>query len=113
MLRDFISRKALATIFFISLILILGSGIWAFYSLRDIEEPLILHYSQYSISQTGSIWDLLSASLFGVVVVGINFAITLKLIEKDLFLSRLIAFATLIFGILISMAFVAIIGVNT
>ena len=97
----------------LSLIFVLGGWVWAFLALRNISQPLILHFSgQTGIDQTGFEGDLARVGIFGLVVVAINFLIAVELEARDRFLARVTSGVTLFLGLLIFIYFVAIISVN-
>lgn len=96
-----------------ALVLVAGGTVWAYYALRDITQPLILHYNgQYGISQTGNIWNLTGFGITGLVVLTLNFGMSLVFEQADSFWGKIVAVASLILGILIFIGFAAIISVN-
>lgn len=96
-----------------SMVLVVGGWLWAYFKLRKITEPLIIHYSQeVGIDQVGYAGDLAKVGIFGIVIVAINFIISVELEQKDRFLGRLTSTVTSLLGILIFIYFAAIIGVN-
>ncbi len=109
----FVKTNAIAVSFGASAFLILGGFLWAFFALRKISQPLIIHFSAYAgINQTGNLSDLLRFALLGLTAAGINFLIAREFERKDWFLGKLAAAATLLFGILMFWGFRVIIGVN-
>lgn len=113
MIKKILKFRVTSLIFLVSFVFVLGAALWSYFALRTVGGPIILHFSNFSgITQIG---DLSSLVLFGVgaiVVVVINFFIVLELEERDKFLGKLMAAATLIFALLIFIGFAAIIGVN-
>lgn len=97
----------------LSLILVLGGWLWAFFALRKVSQPLILHFSeQVGINQVGYAGDLAKVGVFGLVVLIVNFLISSELEERERFLGRLTSLVTVFLAILIFIYFTAIIGVN-
>ena len=94
-------------------VLILGGWLWAFFALRNTSQPLILHFSeQGGINQVGYAGDLARVGVFGLVVLAVNFLISVEVEERGRFLGRLTSVATAFLAILIFIYFAAIIGVN-
>lgn len=97
-----------------SAILILASGLWAYFALRGIKEPLILHFSSYTgINQIGTLGNLLGVSVTGLVLIIINTLIVREVEVRDKALARIIGLSTLFFSVLIFIGFAAIISVNS
>ncbi len=105
--------KVIGFIFLASLLFVLGGTIWAYFALRGIVPPLIIHFNDLvGINQIGSVIDLLMVGGTGVIFVLINFLLALELEERDIFGGKILAAATLFFAILIFIGFAAIISVN-
>ena len=99
--------------FVAALVLVAGGTIWAYFALRRITEPLILHYNgQRGISQIGDIWNLLAFGGMGFIMLALNFGIALALEERHPFWGKIVAVANLILGVLIFIGLMAIISVN-
>jgi len=92
----------------------LGGFFWAYFALRAVGSgPFILHFNDIDgITQVGGLSSLVFMGFFGLVVTLMNFAIALELEEKDGFLGKITAVATLGFAILLFIAFAAILNVN-
>jgi hypothetical protein len=113
MLHKILKFRLVGVLFAASLAFVLGGTIWAYFVLRGTNTPLIIHFNDISgISQTGGVTDLLWFGLTGVVVVAVNFFISLELEARDWFWGKLLAVATLLFALLIFIGFAAIISVN-
>ena len=113
MFKRIVKFKVASFIFLASFILILGGTLWAYFALRGIAQPLILHFNDLvGINQTGGVADLLQIGATGIVFVLINFFLTLELEERNVFLGKLLAAATLFLSILIFIGFAVIISVN-
>lgn len=114
MLKKLFKFKVLGGVFALSLVFVIAAWFWAYVSLKDIPQPLIIHYSEYAgIDQIGSLWSLAAVAVFGLAVVVMNFLIAVELEERDALMGKLVAGLTLFFAILIFIGFAAIIGVNT
>lgn len=97
----------------LSMTLVVGGWLWAYFKLRKIADPLIIHYSpEVGIDQVGYAGDLAKVGVFGIVIVAMNFIISVELEQKDKFLGRLTSAVTAFLGILIFIYFAAIISVN-
>ena len=112
-LRKLLRFRVTSALFLVSLILVLGSSLWAYGALRKIHGPIIVHFSSLGgIDQIGEIWDLLRIGVLGLVVISINFFIAFELEERDWFLGKLTAAVTVFLSLLIFIGFAAIISVN-
>lgn len=99
--------------FFVSLASILGGWLWAFFALRKVTTPLIILFdSTTGINQVGYAADLTRVGIFGLLVVIVNFLISIELERRIPFWGRLTSFITIFLGILIFIYFAAIISVN-
>jgi len=113
MLKDLFKFKVNTFSFVVSLALVIGGWLWAYFTLREIELPLVIHFSNITgINQVGYSWDLAKVGIFGILVVVINFLISVELEKRDKFLGKLTSAFTLFLSILIFVYFMAIISVN-
>lgn len=106
--------KAVGILSLAALAFVLGGSLWAYFALGGAgNTPLILHFDDISgITAVGSLKNLIFVGLLGVIVVIMNFFIALELEERDRFLGKLTAALTLLFAVLLFIAFAAIINVN-
>lgn len=113
MLKKFIKFKAVSSVFLLSFLFVIGGWLWAFFALRKISQPLIIHFNNFlGITQIGGLNDLTIVALFGVISLVLDFLIALELEERDWFLGKLAAAFGLFLGILLFIGFAAIISVN-
>ena len=113
MLKRAAKFKVVSASFALSFLFIVGGWLWAYLAFKDISQPIILHFnSSDGITQVGSLADLAWVGLLGSVIMVVNFFIALILEERDWFLGKLAASATLFISILLFIGFAAIIGVN-
>ncbi len=112
-LRQLVRFRVVSAAFALSFLFVAGGWLWAYIAMRKINQPLILHFNNYvGITQIGDLADLTYPGILGLVVIFINFLIAFNLEERDWFLGKLMAAATLFFSILIFIGFAAIISVN-
>ena len=98
-----------------SALLILAGGMWAYFALRHIKEPLIIHFNNHldpPVNQIGSLGDIGLVALFGAIVVVLNGTISFMLEEREQFWGKLVAISTAVLSGLIFIWFAAIISVN-
>ena len=114
MFKKITKSKGVSIVSLISFAFVTAGSLWAYFALRGVANgPLILHFDDLSgITAVGSSASITFMGLFGMVVVLMNFAIALELDARDRFLGKLTAAITLIFSILLFVAFIAIINVN-
>ena len=116
-MKDFfeklLRRRAVSIVCGASALLILAGWIWAYFALRHITQPLILHFNRYDhINQIGDLADVAHIAFFGLLVTAANSAVALVLEARDWFWGKLVAAATAFFAILLFIFFVVIISVN-
>ena len=106
-------HRPVAAGFLASLFLVAGGWLWTYFSFRNADQPLILHFnSLIGINQVGSLRDLVPVGAFSLAIVALNFFIALELEERDWFLGKFLAVGTFAFAALIFIGFAAIISVN-
>lgn len=113
MIRNWRKHKSLAFFFALSLAFVLGGALWAYFALRGFSEPFVLHFDDIiGITQIGGVEALAAAGFVGTIIVAINAVLAMELEQRERFLGRMIAGATLLFALLLFMGFAAIISVN-
>jgi hypothetical protein len=114
MVKKFIRHKEVSILSLSAFILSAGGFAWAYFALRGVVgTPLILHFDDISgVTAIGGLGTLVFVGCFGVIVTLVDFLIALELDARDRFLGKLVAALTLMFAILLFIAFVAIINVN-
>ena len=113
MIKKFVKFKAISSVFLLSFLFVIGAWLWAFFALRKISQPLIIHFNNVlGISQIGNLNDLSMVAIFGLISLILDFCITLEFEERDWFLGKLAAAFGLFFSILLFIGFAAIISVN-
>jgi hypothetical protein len=92
----------------------IGGFAWAYIALRNITgNPLIVHFNATDgITNVSGISAIMFMGVISLLAIGSNFLIALNFDSRDRFLGRFIAAMTLVFGILLFIAFAAIINVN-
>ena len=105
--------KLLSAIFALSLFLVSGGAIWAYFALKNIDRPLILHFNDMvGIMQIGGVVRLIAVGVTGIIAVIVNFNLAMQLKPRNDFLARILAAWTLLISFLIFISFAAIISVN-
>ncbi len=99
---------------FAAFLFVLSGWLWAHFALRGAANaPLILHFDDLSgITSVGTSANLTFMGFFGIAIVIMNFFIAIGLEDRDRFFGKLAAAATLVFAILLFIAFAAILNVN-
>jgi hypothetical protein len=92
---------------------VLGGFIWAMLALEKATGPLILHFNDLAgIAAVGGIGTIVFGGVFGIVVVIVNGFIAIEFEERNPLFGKLIAILTLVFAVLLFIAFAAILSVN-
>ena len=113
MLKKLFKYKIPNFTFLLGLALVLSGWLWAFFALGTITTPLIILFdSTTGINQVGYVGDLVKVGVFGMMVILVNFFISIELEERMPFWGRLTSFMTVFLGILIFIYFAAIVSVN-
>lgn len=106
-------RRAVSAVFAISFVLVVSGFIWAYFSLRSLKTPFILHFSSLTgIDRIGTMQDVAAFGIFGMCLTIVNAAIGIALEPRDDFLAKVIALATLVMAVLLFILFAVIISVN-
>ena len=113
MLRKVTSNKWVGGAFAVSFALIIGSWLWAWFTLKGISQSLILHYNSFAgINQSGTVAELSAVSVMAFVALVVNSSIAFELQHRNRFLALVLAVGSILFSLLIFIAFTAIIRVN-
>ncbi|OGY98449.1 MAG: hypothetical protein A2855_00025 [Candidatus Liptonbacteria bacterium RIFCSPHIGHO2_01_FULL_57_28] len=87
--------------------------LWAWFVLRTIDGPLILHFSDYTgINQIGGLAEIHGVGATGVVIVALNYFLARQLQAGEPRWAKLLAGTTLFLAVLLFAALAAIISVN-
>jgi hypothetical protein len=115
MIKKFIlDNRFLTSLLGASFILLIAALVASYVKLAAIEEPLILHWSEYTgINQIGSFADLALLVSTGLIMWGVNCALAFTLDSRQALLGKIVALGTLFVSALLFLAFMAIIAVNT
>ena len=115
MIKKILKHKVTSIASLLSLGLVWGGALWARVVLYSVSatSPLITHFNDLTgITAVGTPAPLIFMGILGTVVVVMNFFIGMELEQRDVFLSRLTAALTVVFAVLLFIAFAAIINVN-
>lgn len=113
MLQKFLHNRLISSIFLLSFLLVLGGMLWAYFALRGISQPLILHFNDLAgITRIGDAASFLGVGIIGILGVAVNFVLAIELEARDRFFAKLLASATLFMAALLFISFTAIISVN-
>lgn len=111
-IRRIIKYKWVSISFALAYVLVLSGWIWSWARLKSVTE-LTLHFNTYTgINRVGTITDLHTFGVLGLIMVSFNLLIAMLLEERDWFLGKLLAFAGLTLGILIFIGFMVIMNTN-
>lgn len=114
-LKNILRHRTVCATSLAAFLFVLGGAVWSRSILRPVSalSPLIVHFNDLQgITAVGAPETLVFLAIFGMAVVIINFFIALALDDRDPFLGKLVAAVTLVFAVLLFIAYTAIIKVN-
>lgn len=113
MFKKFWRYKAVSLLCFGAMVLVAGGVVWAFFSLRSAGGSLIVHYNDFQgINRVGGVGDIIEIGILGLVIIVLNFLLSLELERRDSVLGKIVAASSLFLSVLIFIGFAAIISVN-
>jgi len=115
MVKKIIKYKAVGFACLAAIAIALGGFFWAFFRLMNSAGgvPLVLHFNDViGITDVGSLWVIASMGILGIAVMAINFFIAIEMEERDSFLGKVVAAASVFFAVLLFISFAAILGMN-
>ena len=78
-----------------------------------VNRPIVMHFDDINgITQMGAFNDIIFITITGIIVTIINFFIALEIRKKDVFLAKIISIASILFAVLLFIAFTAILTMN-
>ena len=114
MIKKILQSRVVAALSFVSVAFVLGGFVWAYTSLSTSGAgPFILHFNDMDgITSVGGLGVIVFMGVFGLAATVMNFFIALEFEVRDRFLGKIMAAATLVFSVLLFIAFAAILNVN-
>lgn len=115
MIEKIKKHKAVAGACLAAIALALGGFLWAYFRLLNVAGggPLVLHFNDMNgITDVGNLWGIASMGILGIVVTVVNFVIAIEMEERDRFLGKVVATASVFFAVLLFIAFAAILSIN-
>ena len=96
-----------------SAIFVLAGFIRAIFLIVGTSGPFVVHFNDMQgITLSGGAGTVMFAGIFGIVVVALNGSVALEFEGRNVFFGRLISVVTLVFAVLLFIAFAAILSVN-
>ena len=114
MLKNIAKYRLVSALSAASILFVLGGFVWAYSILKQIgANSYIIHFNDIDgITQVGSLQTLLFMGILGLIVAVMNAFVALELESRDHFLGKLTASMSLLFSILLFIAFATILNVN-
>jgi uncharacterized membrane protein len=115
MTKKIIKYKAVSAACLGAIAIALGGFLWVYFRLRNTAGGglLVLHFNDMNgITDVGNLWGIVSMGILGVAIAVVNFFIAMELEERDRFLGKVVAVASVFFAVLLFIAFAAILGIN-
>ncbi|MDO8664203.1 MAG: hypothetical protein Q7K44_01480 [Candidatus Liptonbacteria bacterium] len=111
--KKILEHKIVSLVFLLGFLLIIGGWLKVYVALREVSQPLIVHFNNaVGINQTGNLKDLAAVGIFGLVALALDFFVSIELDERDPFLGKITAAAGFFLASLIFIGFSAIMSVN-
>lgn len=114
MLKKLFTFRQITALVVVAIGFILGGCSWAYATLQATGGgPFILHFNDIEgITNVGGLDTIVLMGVFGTIAALADLVIALELAERDRRLATAVAAAALVFGILLFIAFTAILKVN-
>jgi hypothetical protein len=114
MIKKIARHRAAASLSAIAIALVGGGFAWALVAVSSSGSgPFIMHFNDMTgITSVGDLSAVIFIGIVGLVVTIMNFFISLEFEERDAFLGKIVVGGSLIFSILLFIAFAAILNVN-
>ena len=114
MIEKIIKHRIVSGVCFAAFFVVCAGFLMAYLGLREIGSgPLVIHFNDMSgITKVGDIWDIILIGIWGIVITSINFFIAIELEERERFLGKVVAGASLVFAVLLFISFAAILNIN-
>jgi hypothetical protein len=113
MLETIKKHKMVCGLIAASAAFVFAGFLWAIIFFGRTSGPFILHFNDLAgITMVGKMGIIVFAGIFGIAVVLLNGVLALEFDERNLFFGKLAAVLTLVFAILLFIAFAAILSVN-
>ncbi len=114
-MEKIMKHKAVSAASLAAIALALGGFCWAYFGLQAAAggSPLVIHFDDMNgITKIGNLWDIATIGILGVIITVMNFFIATELEEHDRFLGKITAAASVLFAVLLFIAFAAILSIN-
>jgi hypothetical protein len=113
MLQQFRRARWTSVAFLVSLAFLVAGFLWAYFALRGIPQPLILHFNEaQGITWRGSMLHLAAIAAGAALALLMNLLVAFELEKKDWFWGKLVAGATLFMSFLLFWYFWVMVSVN-
>jgi len=113
MIEKIMKYKAVSVAGLAAVALALGGFFWAYFGLRHAGGPIVLHFNDMDgVTETGTLWIIVLMGFSGVIITVVNFFIAIELEQRDRFLGKVVAVASVLFAVLLFLALTAILSVN-
>lgn len=113
-MKNFIKNKEVFVLNYIAIGISLISFFLVFFNLISLSNrPLVIHFDDINgVTKMGNFTDIISIAATGIIVTVLNFFISIEVEKKDKFLARIISVVSILFAVLLFIAFTAILTMN-
>lgn len=113
MFHQLSKHKLISGLLAASALFVVGGFAWALISLGRINGPFIAHFDDlFGIAPAAGRGTVIFAGIFSMVAVFVNGCLAIEFEERNALFGKLTAILTLVFAILLFIAFAAILSVN-
>lgn len=114
MVEKIIKYKAVSAACCAAVAMALGGFLWAYAGVRNAGGgPVTVHFNDMNgITEIGNIGSVVSIGILGVIITVLNFFIAIELEEREHFGGKVVAAESVLFAVLLFIAFAAILGAN-
>lgn len=113
-MKNFIKNKTVFLLNYIAIGVSLISFFSVFFALISLSNrPLVIHFDDINgITKMGNFTDIILIAVTGIIITILNFFISIKIEKRDKFLAKVISIVSILFAVLLFIAFTAILTMN-
>jgi hypothetical protein len=113
-MKNLIKNKDVFVLNYVAISISLVSFFFVFFNLINLfNRSLVVHFDDINgVTKMGNFTDIILIAVTGIIVTVLNFFISIEVEKKDKFLARIISIVSILFAVLLFIAFTAILTMN-